>query len=162
MRSTVGVYENHEKALKAIKVLQGDGFPVKKLSLIGKAELIEDHMKIKSTDPAAIAGVSVGVVTGPILGILTGVGIISIPGFGFLFGAGALVGALAGFDFGLVGGGIVTLLTSLFTNKEKVVKYHEHLKEGKFLVVAQGTAKEVAQAKDILSRHGQQVDLHSH
>ena len=96
MKSTVGIYESHESAFEAVKELQSAGFPVNKLSVIGKAELVEDHLKVRSTAPATTAGVSVGVIAGPILGVLTGVGIVSIPGFGFLFGAGALVGALAG------------------------------------------------------------------
>ena len=162
MKSTVGIYETHEMALEAVKALQKEGFPANKLTVIGKAEIVEDHMKVKSTDPRTVAGVSIGVIAGPILGVLTGIGIISIPGFGFLFGAGALVGALAGFDFGLVGGGIVTLLTTLFTSKDKVVKYHEHLKEGKFLVIVQGSQEEVENASQILNSHGQHlgVDIH--
>lgn len=162
MKSTVGIYKTHEEAFEAVKALQKNGLSVKNLSIIGKADVVEDHLRVRSTDPAAAAGVSVGAIAGPILGVLTGVGIISIPGFGFLFGAGALVGALAGFDMGIVGGGIVTLLTTLFTNKEKVVRYHEHLNEGKFLVVAQGTEEEVDQAKGILSDHGQHIELHTH
>ncbi len=162
MKSTVGIYETHDKALQAIKKLQTKGYPVNQLSIMGQAEIIDDHLRVKSREPMTNVGVSVGAVAGPILGVLTGAGVFAIPGFGFLFGAGALIGALAGFDFGLVGGGIVTLLTTLFTNKEKVVKYHEHLKEGKFLVVAQGTDEEVEHAHEILNAHAQHIELHIH
>lgn len=162
MKSTVGVYQTHEQALEAIKQLQKKNFPVDKLSVIGKADVIEDHLKIKSTANRSAAGVEIGVVAGPILGILTGAGVFAIPGFGFLFGAGALLGALAGFDFGIVGGGIVSLLTTLFTNKDKIVKYHEHLKEGKFLVIAQGTHEEMERAHEILTGHGKHIELDKH
>ncbi len=162
MKSTVGVYDSHEKALEAIQELKNSGFPVKNLSVIGQAEIVEDHMRVKSREPINNIGISVGAVAGPVLGVLAGAGIFAIPGFGFLFGAGALLGALAGFDFGIVGGGIVSLLSTLFTNKDKVVKYHEHLKEGKFLVIAQGSAEEVENAKDIMEAHGQHIELDMH
>lgn len=162
MKSTVGVYDSHEAAFAAIKKLQASGFPVKKLSVIGQAEMVDDHLRVKSREPVTNLGVSVGAVAGPILGVLTGAGVFAIPGFGFLFGAGALIGALAGFDVGLVGGGIVTLLTTLFTNKEKVVKYEEHLKAGKFLVIAQGTEEEVEHANQVLHEHGGHIELHTH
>jgi len=162
MKSTVGIYESHDIALEAIKKLQEKGYPVNQLSVIGQAEIVEDHLRVKSREPSTNLGVSIGAVAGPILGVLTGAGVFAIPGFGFLFGAGALVGALAGFDFGLVGGGLVTLLTTFFTNQDKVVKYHEHLKEGKFLVVAQGTTEEVERAHDILNAHAQHIELHIH
>jgi uncharacterized membrane protein len=162
MKSTVGVYESHEKALEAVKILQDAGFPAKQLSVIGQAEIVEDHMRIKSRDAASNVGVSVGAVAGPVVGILTGAGVFAVPGFGFLFGAGAVLGALVGFDFGIISGGIVSLLTTLFTNKDKVVKYHEHLKEGKFLVIANGSDEEVKKAQGVLENFGSHIELNTH
>jgi membrane protein DedA with SNARE-associated domain len=93
-----------------------------------------------------------------VLGLLAGIGTFAIPGFGFLYGAGALVGAIAGFDIGLVSGGLVTLLTTLGINKDKVVRCKEHLEEGKFLLVINGPAEEIEKAKEILHIHGTHLE----
>jgi hypothetical protein len=162
MNATIGVYDSHKKALRAVEELQQAGYPVTQLSLIGKADLIDDHLHIRSNELIKEAPVSIGIILGPLLGVLTGVGILAIPGLGFLFGAGALVGAFAGFDIGLVGGGLISLLTTIGFQKDIAIKYHEHLKVNRFLVVAQGDEKEVKKAKEILHEHGTQMELNCH
>lgn len=162
MKSTIGVYDSHTKALDAVNELVNSGYPSKQLSLIGKAELIDDHLHVRSHEALKEAPVSIGVVTGLILGILAGAGIFAIPGLGFLVGAGAVVGGIAGFDFGLVGGGIISLLATLGIKKDQAVKYHEHLKVNRFLVIAQGSEDEVKHALSILQAHGQHSELNSH
>lgn len=159
MKSTVGIYDSHETAINAVEVLKNKGFPVNQLSLMGQAKIVDDHMRVKSNEPIKNAGVSVGIILGSTLGILSGAGVFAIPGLGFIFGAGAVVGALAGFDIGLVGGGIVSILTTIGIKKDKVVKYSEHLNEGKFLVIAQGNEKEVEEAKRILCDCGKHLEL---
>jgi hypothetical protein len=64
-----------------------------------------------------------GAILGPILGILTGVKLFAIPGLGFLFGIGAVLGALAGFSLGIVGGGVITLIAILAIKSSAVLKY---------------------------------------
>jgi hypothetical protein len=162
MKSTVGIFDSHKEALKAVEELQNAGFPVKQLSLVGRADLIDDHMHLRSNELIREAPVSVGIILGPIIGVLSGVGILAIPGLGFLFGAGALVGAFAGFDLGLVGGGLISLLTSVGIQKEFAVKYHEHLKVNRYLVIAQGNESDVESAKNYLEKHGRQLELHCH
>ncbi len=108
------------------------------------------------------AEVSIGVVAGTVLGVLTGIGLFTIPGFGFLFGAGAIVGALAGFDIGLIEGGIVSILTKLGINIGDYDKYENHLNKGNFLVVVQGTDVEIKLAHEILDTHGNHIEVNEH
>ncbi len=162
MESTIGVFKSHKEALAAIELLQEKGFPIKQLSLIGKADLIDDHMHIRSNELLKEAPVSIGAVVGPVVGLLAGMGIFAVPGLGFIFGAGALVGAFAGFDLGLVGGGIITLLMTLGIKKDFAVRYHEHLKENRFLVIAQGNETEVGHAKNILDTYKDLIEVHHH
>jgi hypothetical protein len=162
MNTTIGVYASHEKAIEAIEELQRAGYPVQQLSLLGKAEIIDDHMHVSRNKWIQDAPVSIGVILGPILGILTGVGIFAIPGFGFIFGAGAVIGAFAGFDLGLVGGGVVSLMVTLGIKKDIAIKYHEHLKEKRFLVIAHGNEEEVKKAKEILHGHKDYIEVNSH
>jgi len=161
MNATIGVYDTHDKAVEAIKALKDAGIDQRKLSILGKATVTEDNIHIASGEPAKLAAAEVGAaaVLGPVLGVLTGVGLFAIPGLGFLYGAGALVGAIAGFDFGLIGGGIVSAFTILGMKKDRAAEYEKHLQEGKYMVVAQGEQGEINKAKEILDQHG--THLHS-
>ena len=169
MKTTIGVYDSHEKAIKAIEKIKEGGFPVKQISLITKAEDTSEHIHVKSIKKAEESGekaeeieACIGVIAGPILGVLTGLGLFAIPGFGFVFGAGAVVGAMAGFDFGLVGGGVVSILTMIGVNIAHSTKYQNHLTQGRFLVIVQGTDQEINMAKEILENLGEHIELNVH
>src|SRR4051812_46838423 len=126
MTSTIGVYHNHEDALSAINTLKEAGYAPNKLSILGNApENMTEEEKLENLDaehevdrPMKIAatGVGIGVIAGPILGALAGLGLFAIPGVGFLFGAGALAGAVAGLDVGLIGGGLFSALAIARSN----------------------------------------------
>jgi hypothetical protein len=158
MKSQVAVYSSHEKALQAIKVLKESDFPMRHVSLLGKAEIIDDHIHVRSLDPVKNTPVLLGVSAGTILGLLSGIGAFAIPGFGFLYGAGALIGLIAGFDVGLVSGGLITLLATLGIQKDKLVRCQEHLDEGNFLVIVNGPQREIEKARKILHSHGTHVE----
>lgn len=85
--------------------------------------------------------------------------VFTIPGFGFLYGAGALVGIIVGLDLGIVAGGFISLLTFIGIKDDKVVKCHEHLKEGKFIVIANGSKEEIQKAKHILHTEGNHLEF---
>jgi hypothetical protein len=151
MKTTIAVYDSHKKALDAIRELQKGGYPVDQLSLIGQAEIVDKNMRVKSSQVAEEAEIGVGVVAGSVLGVLTGVGIFAIPGLGFLYGAGAVVGAFGGLELGIIGGGLAAILTSLFEmNEHDALKYEEKIKEGKFMVVAEGNQQQLHKAKEML------------
>jgi len=162
MKSAIGVYESHDKAIAALKALENAGYSTQKISLIGQADLNKDHLHIKNSQTPEAAEVGVGVVAGSVIGILTGIGVFAIPGLGFLFGAGALVGAIAGLNLGLIGGGVVAILTSIGVDSATAAKYEQQLREGKFMVVVQGSEDEVKRAQDILNTHGTHIDLDEH
>jgi hypothetical protein len=152
MNTTIGVYATHDKAVEAIIKLKEAGFPVSQLSLMGlmETEKVDEHKHVAPDNPLKPAGLGIGAVVGLTVGILTGVGVFAIPGLGFLFGAGAVAGAVAGFDFGIIGGGIATVLTTLGVKDDIAKKYHDTLAAGKFLVVAHGTDEETHKAKKLL------------
>ena len=158
MKSIVGVYDSQEAAVEAVRELKNSGIPVRHISLIGKAALTE---KLHLSKGQMLEGseVGVGLTVGSILGVLTGVGVFAIPGFGFLYGAGALIGAIAGFDIGLVGGGVVAIFTAIGVDETSSVKYEQLLQEDKFLVLVKGPEDEVKQAKDILHTLDQHIGV---
>jgi hypothetical protein len=157
MESQIAIYDTHEKAVNAIKELSAQGFSMENVSLLGKAEVIEDHIHIQSLDTVKEAPALVGMGAGTLIGLLSGIGVFTIPGFGFLYGAGALVGIIAGFDLGIVAGGFISLLTFIGIKEDKVVKCHEYLKEGKFMVIVNGSKEEIQKAKHILHTEGNHI-----
>ena len=159
MKTVVGVYESHDKAIIALQELKKTGFTADKLSLVGKADLVDNHINIKANNAVEKTEASIGVVAGAILGILTGVGVFAIPGFGFLFGAGAVVGAFAGVDAGIIAGGLTAIFTRMGINEANAIKYENHLIEGKFLVFVDGDDKEIEQAKQVLHTQGLALEL---
>ncbi|MEO5673434.1 MAG: general stress protein [Chitinophagales bacterium] len=163
MTTTIGIYETHEQAVAAVKKLKDADFPLRQVSVLGQAEGEKSITEDTADEMSAKAGkgVGIGALAGSTLGLLTGAGIFAIPGVGFLFGAGALLGAIAGLDLGLLGGGIIGAL-SIGLSKEHHEKYDQHLKEGKFMLIVHGTEGEVKWAGDVLKEHGDHVNLESH
>ena len=162
LSTIVGVYDTHDAAIVALDALKASGLPLKNMSFISKADIIESKLHASSNDNINNAPVEIGVVLGPVLGILSGLSIVAIPGLGFLFGAGAVVGALAGFDFGLIGGGITTILMSLGINKDKISTYQEHLENGKYIISIFGNKEIAEKAKEIMHTVGLHIDLQHH
>ncbi|GAA4463719.1 hypothetical protein GCM10023093_12800 [Nemorincola caseinilytica] len=161
MNTAIGIYNDHELAVAAVQKLKDSNYPLDRLTIMGKAEteVVDEEMHLVPRNPINLAGVGTGTAIGTALGILTGVGIFAIPGLGFLYGAGALVGAIAGFDFGLIGGGIASALTTIGVKDENEQKYHKALEAGKFLLIVHGSEEDVNNARAILHLHGTHNDI---
>ncbi len=164
MKATVGVYENHEMALNAVVELKNAEYPLKHISILGlsETEVVDEDMHVTTQSPVKLGGLATGTVVGTAVGVLTGVGLFAIPGVGVLYGAGALVGAIAGFDLGLIGGGLASVVSTLGLHDDTAKKYHDELAEGKYLLVAHGTKEEVDDAIAILTHHAQHTSLDTH
>ncbi len=150
MNATIGVYDTHEKAIEVVEALKRAGFPVQQLSLIGKAAIIDDLMRSKSNSWIKNVPAIIGAILGPIMGMLTGAKLFEIPGLGFLFGVGAGIGAIAGFSFGIAGGGIISLIAIFLIKTRTVLKYREHIEEKGFKVIVHGNQEDISKAKSIL------------
>ncbi|UKN00285.1 hypothetical protein K6119_11120 [Paracrocinitomix mangrovi] len=159
MKAIVATYETDEKAVEAIKKLSHHHFPMNEVSLLGKSEVVKDDIHVKSNDKNANVPALVGAGAGTIVGLLSGIGVFTIPGFGFLYGSGAVIGALAGLDFGIIGGGLGTLLMTIGLKEDEVVKYESHLHDGQFLVIVNGSKEDISLAEDILNSHGTHVHM---
>lgn len=149
MKKSISIFDSHDEALKALEALRESGVNMSKVSLVGRAEVIDDHVHMKSNKALVAAPVAIGSVLGTTLGVLTGVGLFAIPGLGLLFGAGAVVGAFAGFQLGVVTGGITTILVDLGVKEDHLV-YEQHLKEGRFLLFYDGSDEEIEQVERII------------
>ena len=164
MNATIGIYDNHELVVDAVQKLKDSGYPMTNLTIMGgsQSEVIDEEMRIMAKNPLNVVGLGAGTAIGVSLGVLTGVGLLAIPGLGVLFGAGALVGAIAGFDFGLIGGGIASVLATIGVKDENAEKYHDALAEGKFLLIVHGNEADVNEAKRLLDTYGTHTDMAFH
>ncbi len=168
--SCVAVFDHHEDAEAAILKLQKSGFDMKRLSIVGRDTLTEEHVVgfYNAGDRMRYWGKQ-GTFWGSIFGILLAPAFFWIPGIGLIVTGGligsALMGALEGAAVGAVVGGaggvLGGALSSLGIRKDSVIRYEESLKANKFLLIANGTPAEVERARSILAEFGVE-DLQVH
>ena len=152
--SVVAIYGTHAQAEEAVKELQRSGFDMKKMSIVGKDYHTDENVVgyYNTGDRMKYWGKQ-GAFWGGLWGMLFGAFFI-IPGLGPILVAGPLVAWIVGaLEGAVVVGGLSALGAGLYSigiPKDSVVKYEAALKSDKFLLLAHGTADEVAKARDIL------------
>lgn len=157
MNAVVALYNTHTEAEKAIEELHKSGFDMKKLSIVGKDYHSEEQVVgfYNAGDRMKYWG-KVGAFWGGLWGMLFGAAFFAIPGLGPILVAGPLVAWIVGaLEGAAVVGGVSAVgagLCSLGIPKDSVVKYDTAIKANKFVLVAHGTADEVAKARDIIDR----------
>ena len=153
--SVVAIYDTHPQAEEAIRNLQKSGFDMKKLSIVGKDYHSEENVTgyYNTGDRMKYWG-KLGAVWGGFWGLLFGAAFFAIPGIGPVLVAGPLVAWIVGaLEGAAVLGGLSALGAGLYSigiPKDSVMKYESALKADKFILLAHGTAAEVAKAKDII------------
>jgi uncharacterized membrane protein len=165
--SVVAVYRTHTEADEAVKELQSGGVDMHKLSIVGKGYHTEEQaVGYYTTGDRMKYWGKIGAFWGGFWGLLFGSAFFMIPGIGPILAAGpvvawivaALEGAVEVGALGALGAG----LYSIGIPKDSIVKYEAALKTDQFLLIVNGTAAEVAKAKDIIeSTHPAQFALHS-
>ena len=166
LNAVVAVYGTHTEAEEAVKELQRSGIDMKKLSIVGKDYHTDEQVVgyYNTGDRMKYWG-KLGAFWGGLWGMLFGAAAFSIPGIGAVLVAGPLVAWILGAlesavvmgGLGVIGGG----LFSIGIPKDSVVKYETAIGSDKFIVLAHGTAAEVAKAKDIMqTTHPVEVALH--
>lgn len=154
MKTHVAIYKTHEEAMSALKALSDKNFPMENVSLFGKAEIIDDHIQVKSIENIKLAPFLISVIAGLSLGLLKGLGIVQIEMLAELQDAGVLVNMFVGLNFGIILGAFATIITAVLVKKDKVLKYKEHYITKKFLVIVNGTIAEIKKAEEILHTEG--------
>jgi uncharacterized membrane protein len=165
-QSVVGVYDTLGKAEAAVRALDAGKFPVKQISILAKD--IQDEKKVHGFVTAcdvSASGAKTGAWVGGIFGLLLGAAFLWVPGVGPMIIAGSLTAALAGGAEGAVlgaaTGGILSGLAAWGIGKQHILKYEETVQAGKYVVVAHGSADEVARAQTILQGTGA-AELNAH
>ena len=164
--SVVAVFSQNSGAENAIKELKDGGFDIKKLAVVGRDYQTESDVVgfYNTGDRMKYWGKS-GAFWGGLWGLLFGAAFLIVPGVGPVVAAGSIVNwIIAALEGAVVVGGLSALSAGLFSlgvPKNSVVKYETSIKAGKFVLVAHGTAAEVAKARDLLKTSGaEEIDAY--
>jgi hypothetical protein len=144
----------------AVDSLIDNGFRSEDISVlladnVGTKDLA--HEKHTKAPEGATTGAGAGVVIGGTLGLLMGLGAITIPGLGLFIAAGPIMGALAGAGAAGVVGGIIGTLIGMGIPEYEAKRYEGLIKDGRTLLSVHCDSSEwVTRAKGILATVGAQ------
>jgi uncharacterized membrane protein len=155
--SVVAIFATHNQAEDAVRELQKSGFDMKKLSIVGKDNHTDEHVVgYYTTGDRMLHWGKMGAFWGGFWGLLLGSGFFWVPGIGQLLVAGPLVMWIVGaLEEAALFAGLSALGAGLYSigiPKNSVLQYETHVKNGRLLLIAHGTAEEVQRARDILQQ----------
>jgi len=156
MKTVTGLFDNYDDASDAVGELEATGIARSDISIVASnSDNWYDSDKSKAAEDAA-GGAGLGAVVGGAGGLLTGLGLMAIPGVGPVVAAGWLaataVGALGGAVVGGAAGGIVGALTDSGVSERDAHVYAEGVRRGGTLVTARVEDRLIADAEEILGR----------
>ena len=169
-QTVTALFDRYEDASAAVDRLEAGGIPHSDISLVsnnegdrhsgligrGDGHVSEDTVQ-KSKDGVG-TGATLGTVVGGAAGLLTGLGMIAIPGVGPVVAAGWLVATLTGAGIGAAAGGLVGGLTGAGVSEKDAHAYGEGVRRGGTLVTVRADESRRAMVMDVLEQHGS-VDL---
>lgn len=143
-RTVMGLFDTTEHAQQAVRGLQDSGFAREHIGVaVQNAETARSIGATTGTDATATeesagAGALTGTAVGGLLGLLVGLGTITLPGIGPVATAGTLATTLGstalGAGIGAAAGGLIGALVGLGIPEEDAHVYAEGLKRGGVLV----------------------------
>ena len=158
--SVFGIYTNEMDAAEALDQLRAAGFQQTDVSVLysknaGNKDLA--HEKNTKAPEGATAGASSGAVVGGALGWLAGIGMLAIPGVGPLIAAGPIIGMLSGVGVGGVVGGITGGLIGAGMPEYEAKRYEGRIRKGGVLLSVHCDDTEASKrARKVLENTGAQ------
>jgi hypothetical protein len=157
--SVVGTFESLDQAEAAVQQLTESGVDAGQISVIANnlQGTRTTHGFVQHGTEAgrgAAIGAGVGAATGGLFTLLLGAAFVWVPLAGPFIVLGPLAAGLTGAVTGAGGGAIVGALTGAGVPHTEATTYEAAVKEGKFLVVVQGSPAETAGAEQLLRGGG--------
>ncbi|CAN7695315.1 hypothetical protein LJR098_002410 [Rhizobium sp. LjRoot98] len=155
-KTVTGLFDTYSDASSAVEQLKAAGISDNDISIVSNNS--DGRYKDDDNDAAedAGAGAGIGAAVGGVGGLLTGLGIMAIPGVGPVVAAGWLAataaGAVAGAVVGGAAGGIVGALTDSGVNERDAHVYAEGVRRGGTLVTAKVADARAHEVEAILQR----------
>ncbi|MBP1862111.1 general stress protein [Rhizobium herbae] len=158
MKTVTGLFDDYSNASTAVSALEARGIPSDDISIVSNNA--DDRYKDVGHDSNAAdgagTGAGIGAVVGGAGGLLTGLGIMAIPGVGPVVAAGWLAataaGAIAGAVAGGAAGGLIGALTNSGVPEDDAHVYAEGVRRGGTLVTAKVDDDLQFEAEAILKR----------
>jgi hypothetical protein len=165
--SVIAVFTDHNAAEAAVKKLTSAGFEMKNLSVVGKGYHTEEKVVgfYNIGDRIKFWGTR-GAFWGGFWGLFLGGLFMTIPVVGHVIVLGYLATIVAaGIENAVMVGGLSALGAAIYSigvPKDSVLQYETAVKADGFLVMAHGTADEMARAKAILTTaNPSRLDVHA-
>ena len=161
-KTVTGLFGTYSDASSAVEKLKAAGISDSNISIVSNNS--DGRYNDDGGDAAegASTGAGIGSAVGGVGGLLTGLGIMAIPGVGPVVAAGWLAataaGAVAGAVVGGAAGGIVGALMESGVDERDAHVYAEGVRRGGTLVTAKVADNGVTEAEAIL-KHSNWVDL---
>jgi len=165
--SVVAVYEDHPAAELAVKKLAASGFEMKNLSVVGKGYHTEEKVVGFYTTGARVKfWGSRGAFWGSLWGLFFGGVFLMVPVVGHVIVLGYIASmVISAAESAVVVGGLSAIGAALFSigiPKDSVIRYEAAIKADRFLVMAHGTASDMARAKSLLAMtNPSSLDVHT-
>jgi len=169
-RTITRLYDNRNDALEAAHEIERMGIPTQDISIVAsnkdswydkdkyRTDLKHDgHDKAHDTGGGIAKGAATGGVLGAGAGLLTGLGLIAIPGIGPVVAAGWLgatvIGAVTGAAAGGAVGGLVGALTEAGVPEEEAHIYSEGVRRGGTLLSIRADDSRASEVEAALDRY---------
>lgn len=153
-----GIYSTRPQVEQAVDQLRLAGFRATDISVlfpenVGTKEFA--HEKHTKAPEGVTAGATSGALVGGTLGWLVGIGALAIPGLGPFIAAGPIVALLSGVGVGAAVGGIAGALIGMGIPEYEAKRYEGLIKSGGILLSVHSDSHEwTKRAKEILERTG--------
>lgn len=157
-KTITGLFDHYSDAATAVEQLKAAGISDHDISIVSNNTdgRHKDHDHDNDVAEDAGTGAGIGAAVGGVGGLLTGLGIMAIPGVGPVVAAGWLAataaGALAGAVVGGAAGGLIGALTESGVDERDAHVYAEGVRRGGTLVTAKVDDSRVSEAEGILKR----------
>ena len=170
-KTVVGLFDNFQDAQNVVRDLTTAGFRRESISIAANktasgytGDGSDFGTGTEQTGHAVGKDAGVGAATGGVVGLLVGLGLLTIPGIGPILAAGPIAAALGigaaatstvvGAGIGAVAGGLIGGLTHIGVPKEHAEYYAEGVRRGGTLVTVDAPDTQAQQAVDIMNGNG--------
>jgi uncharacterized membrane protein len=152
MQTITKVYDSYEKARNAVNELETAGIQMSAISVLANREVSEQYVDVDEASEAG-TGAGVGAVVGGAAGLLTGLGLLAIPGLGPVVAAGWFASTALGAVAGGAAGGIVGSLIDAGVPEDHAHVYSEAIRRGGTLVSVQAHDNDISKVQSILGNY---------
>lgn len=152
MQTITKVYDRYLQAQNAVKELESGGIASSEISLLANKSVSDLHADVDDASEAG-TGAAIGAVAGGAAGLLTGLGLLAIPGVGPVVAAGWFATTALGAIAGGATGGIVGALVSSGVSEDHAHVYSEAVRRGGTLLSVKASDDDAPLVHAILDRH---------